>query len=206
MHVPDKWQMNSVPLMQKFIADFGFGIIVSINLDASHLPMFLETADNKYGVLKGHFARSNTHWQGLDKQKVLVVFSGPHAYISPTWYASSPAVPTWNYSSVHVEGILELVDDSETADDLTALITHFEPNMTHDEDIIPDEYRKKLAKGIQGFRIQITKMIGKEKLGQHRSVQDQLGVVTGLKNSTRADSKELLDYMQSNNIGTGIGT
>ncbi|WOH37956.1 FMN-binding negative transcriptional regulator [Thalassotalea fonticola] len=203
MHVPDKWQMTSIPLMQKFIADFAFGILVSNRLDASHLPMALEKSDNAFGVLKGHFAKANTHWQELDKQKVLVIFSGPHAYISPTWYASSPAVPTWNYSSVHVEGILELVDESETADDLTALITHFEPKITDDENIIPAEYRKKLAKGIQGFRIQITNMLGKEKLGQHRSVPDQLGVVAGLETSNRADCQELLSYMQSNSIGMG---
>jgi transcriptional regulator len=127
----------------------------------------------------------------------------PHAYISPTWYDSHPAVPTWNYSVVHAKGIIELTDDATTAQVLESTIQQYEPALLQSGGFIPDDYQQKLAKGIVGFKIVIDELQGKQKLGQHRSQSDQQGVVKGLSLSNRTDEKQLLDYMIINNIGLG---
>ncbi|MEW6997207.1 FMN-binding negative transcriptional regulator [Colwelliaceae bacterium BS250] len=202
MHVPDKWQMGSLVTMQSFIDSYGFALLISADLQSSNLPLLLAPNEGEFGVLYGHFARTNSHWKQIKEQPVLVVFNGPHAYISPTWYASSPAVPTWNYATVQVQGNVELTDDAKTADILAATIAKYEPSLTTDN-FIPDSYKDKLSKGIVGFKLVITAIEGKEKLGQHRSAADQQGVTSGLEKSGHAEATELLTYMNSRGVGLG---
>ncbi|WP_243756259.1 FMN-binding negative transcriptional regulator [Shewanella sp. BF02_Schw] len=115
--------------------------------------------------------------------------------ISPTWYDSYPAVPTWNYSVVHAKGIIELTDDATTAQVLKSTIQQYEPSLLQSGGFIADDYQQKLAKGIVGFKIVIDELQGKQKLGQHRNQSDQQGVVQGLSLSNRADEKQLLAYI-----------
>jgi transcriptional regulator len=91
MHVPEKWQMNSLTDMHQFIAQHGFAVVMSSNLEASHIPLILKADEGEYGVLYGHLAHSNPHWKDIIDSSVLCIFNGPHAYISPTWYHASPA-------------------------------------------------------------------------------------------------------------------
>lgn len=114
MHIPDKWNMGSIEKIHQFIAEFGFAALVSNNLEASHIPMLLSKEEGEFGVIYGHFARSNPHWKSIKNTDVLAIFSGPHSYISPTWYETQPSVPTWNYSAVHVVGSIQLTDDETT--------------------------------------------------------------------------------------------
>jgi transcriptional regulator len=203
MHVPEKWVMESTHFIQQFIHQYGFAAVISTDLDCSHLPLLLAPTEGKYGTLYGHFARDNPHWKSIAGTRVLFVFRGPHAYISPTWYDLHPAVPTWNYSAVHAKGIIELIDDMTTAQVLESTIKQYEPSLLQSGGFIPDHYQQKLAKGIVGFKIIIDELQGKQKLGQHRNQSDQQGVVRGLSLSNRADEKQLLAYMQHNNIGLG---
>ncbi|MEH6465623.1 MAG: FMN-binding negative transcriptional regulator [Shewanella psychromarinicola] len=203
MQVPDKWDMGSKESIHQFIRQYGFASVVSTDLDGSHLPLLLVSSEGEDGTLYGHFARSNSHWKNIANTKVLCIFNGPHAYISPTWYDSHPAVPTWNYSVVHAKGIIELTDDATTAQVLESTIQQYEPALLQSGGFIPDDYQQKLAKGIVGFKIVIDELQGKQKLGQHRNQSDQQGVVKGLSLSNRTDEKQLLDYMISNNIGLG---
>ena len=199
MHTPTKWKMESTNKMHKFINEFGFASIISHDLNASHIPLFLESGEGEFGVLYGHFAKSNPHWETVVGTSVLVIFSGPHSYISPTWYAAQPAVPTWNYSAVHAYGTLELIDNDKTVNVLEQTVNKYEPKMLS----IPDEYKIKMLNGIVGFKITITEIQGKDKLGQHRNRNDQLGVVAALSESENPEAKELLKYMQKNSIGIG---
>lgn len=202
MYVPDKWQMGSLAKMQQFIDSHGFGLIVSSDLQSSNLPLLLAPNEGEFGTLYGHFARTNSHWKHIAEQQVLAVFNGPHAYISPTWYASQPAVPTWNYATVQVKGRVELTNNEKTAEILTATIAKYEPNLTTDN-VIPDSYKDKLSKGIVGFKLVIMDIQGKEKLGQHRSAGDQQGVVDGLGQSRNTQATELLTYMHNTGVGLG---
>ena len=208
MHTPEKWQMNSTEKIQQFMQQYSFATLVSNNLlsssiEASHIPLLLMPDEGEYGVLYGHFARANGHHKAVDNEQVLAIFSGPHAYISPTWYESHPAVPTWNYSAVHASGVLQLTDDDTTASILTATINKYEPSLLANGGFIPDDYKAKLSIGIIGFKVTINQLQAIEKLGQHRATSDQQGVSTALANSNDLQAKMLFDYMQSNNIGLG---
>ncbi|KPZ71554.1 Protease synthase and sporulation protein PAI 2 [Shewanella sp. P1-14-1] len=199
MYIPKNLRINDLTSLHKFVADYGFAVITTADLTASHLPLLLKLDEGELGTLYGHMARANQHWKIADGQSVLTVFSGPHGYISPTWYESSPAVPTWNYAAVHVKGTVTLTDDETTLSILNDTIAKYEPSLlsseTHGHDgFIPPDYKLKLAKAIVGFKVKIDSIEGKNKLGQHRSLADQKGVLAGLSESSRLDDQALLAY------------
>lgn len=203
MFIPKNMLMNDLTEKHDFIEQFGFALLVSEDLQVTHLPMTLVTEEGSLGVLYAHMARANPHWRSLNKQKVKVVFNGPHAYISPNWYATGPAVPTWNYAAVHVSGQATSLDDVQTFQAVQALVNQYEPALLNNEALMPADYQHKLATAIVGFKIEIQQIEGKHKLGQHKSVADQQGTVTGLQSSQRSDSSALLAYMQQTGIGVG---
>ncbi|MEP7704586.1 FMN-binding negative transcriptional regulator [Paraglaciecola sp. 25GB23A] len=203
MFIPKNMLMNDLTEKHDFIEQFGFALLVSEDLQVTHLPMTLVTEESGLGVLYAHMARANPHWRTLDKQKVKVVFNGPHAYISPSWYANGPAVPTWNYAAVHVSGQATLLDDVQTFQAVQALVNQYEPALLNNEALMPADNQHKLATAIVGFKIEIQQIEGKHKLGQHKSVADQQGTVTGLQSSKHSDSSALLAYTQQTGIGVG---
>jgi transcriptional regulator len=204
MFIPANMQMQELATQQDFIRQFGFALLLSEDLQVTHLPMILVAEEGNAGVLYAHMARANPHWQSLDRQKVKVVFNGPHAYISPSWYATGPAVPTWNYVAVHVSGHASLLDDEQTLAAVHALVKQYEPALLDNEVLMPANYQHKLAKAIVGFKIEIEQIEGKHKLGQHKSAADQQGTVAGLQDSKHLDSLALLAYMQQTGIGIGL--
>src|SRR5438445_13331101 len=107
MYIPAHFLESDLPTLHEFIERNSFGLLVS-QCDgspfASHLPFLLERSSGSRGTLVGHMARANPQWEQASGQRVLAVFSGPHAYISPTWYEADAVVPTWNYAAVHVTG------------------------------------------------------------------------------------------------------
>ncbi|PMG78061.1 transcriptional regulator [Shewanella sp. 10N.286.51.B7] len=197
MYIPKNLQMESLEQIHDFIDEFSFAILTTQDLTASHLPLLLKRDEGELGTLYGHLAKANSHWKAFDTQAILAVFSGPHGYISPTWYDSYPAVPTWNYAAVHVKGHISLTSSEDTLQILSDTIQYYEPSLTESGGFIPEEYKQKLAKAIVGFKIEITHAEGKLKLGQHRSEADQLGVLNGLAKSSRMDDKALLAYTKS---------
>lgn len=203
MYIPTPMKMANDSEIFEFIEQFSFGTLVSDSLEGSHLPFLLERQAGVSGNLVSHFARANHHCRDLDGQEVLVIFSGPHSYISPTWYAKAPAVPTWNYAAVHVRGRVELLDGPATIEVVEQTVNKYEPGLLEQGDIVTPAIREKLSKAITGFRIHITDIQGKIKLGQHRHPNDQQGVVQGLTESTKLDDKQLLKFMQSTDTGLG---
>ncbi|WP_153913189.1 FMN-binding negative transcriptional regulator [Shewanella sp. TC10] len=197
MYIPKKLQMESLEQIHDFIDEFSFAILTTQDLTASHLPLLLKRDEGELGTLYGHLAKANGHWKSFDTQAILAVFSGPHGYISPTWYDSYPAVPTWNYAAVHVKGLISLTSREETLQILSDTIQYYEPSLAESDGFVPEEYKQKLAKAIVGFKIEITHAEGKLKLGQHRSEADQQGVLNGLAKSSRLDDKALFTYTKS---------
>jgi transcriptional regulator len=124
----------------------------------------------EHGVLEGHFARANRHWQSLAGRETLAVFSGPHTYVSPSLYDDPLSVPTWNYIAVHAYGTLELIEDlpgKETV--LTSLMQAYEPAFVAQWRGMPEGYRRSMLAGIVAFRIPIQRIEGKFKISQNRS-------------------------------------
>lgn len=181
---------------QDLIDAHGFAVLLDECLQASHLPLVLARDEGELGSLYGHFARANPHWQALDGQRVLAIFQGPHAYVSPRWYAARPAVPTWNYAAVHASGIVEWLDDEATQAAFDTLLAKYEPDLLDDATILSDAYRQRLLRGTVGFRIRLDDLQGKAKLGLNRSPEDQAGVLAGLGDSADPLARQLGDYTQ----------
>ncbi|WP_304526094.1 FMN-binding negative transcriptional regulator [Halomonas sp. I5-271120] len=193
----------STPKAQALIEAHPFGVLVGDDLQATHLPLQLRRDEGEFGTLYGHFARANPHWQALESRRVLAIFTGPHAYVSPTWYATRPAVPTWNYAAVHAEGRFERLDGAATAALIERSLAHFEPGLLNDKVTLDDAFRDRLLAGIVGFRLPIASLQGKAKLGQQRSAADQAGVAAGLRDSAAPEARALWRYMQDQAGGTG---
>jgi transcriptional regulator len=206
MYVPKNMVMPE-EVIAGFIAEYGFGLLLSSDLQATRLPLLYQpnedTSNPTKGRLIGHMAKANPQWRSLDGQRVSVMFNGPHAYVSPTWYAAPPAVPTWNYASVQCFGRFTLLDDTQTSEAINQLVKHYEPEFLGNTELMPDDYQAKLMKAVVGFHIDVDEIHAKEKLSQHKSMADQQGVLTGLQNADHPEASQLVSYMKKRHLGTG---
>lgn len=144
---------------------------------ATHLPMLVDGARGALGTLRGHVARANPHWRYLAAGRpTLTVFSGAHAYVSPSWYATHPSVPTWNYVTVHATGTGALVEDPVRVKRLLAdLVRTYEGDRptAWSLDGLAEDYLTGMQRAIVAFEIPIERLEGKAKLSQNRDAVDQ---------------------------------
>ena len=183
MYVPTAFREDRLEVLWPFLRANGFATVVSHGNDgliASHLPVLLDETRGKYGVLRSHVARANSHWRQMGSE-ALVIFHGPHAYVSPRWYESNPAVPTWNYAIVHAYGTPRVVEDlGETKAILAATVRQYEGEGGWSMDAVTPEWVNGHVRGVVAFEIEITRLEGKFKLGQNRSVADREGAIARL--------------------------
>jgi transcriptional regulator len=163
MYNPKHFEQTSASALWDFIGEHAFGTLLTVVDGAptlSHLPFL---PDRAAGVLHCHVARANPHWQAVARSpQALAIFAGPHAYVSPTWYAERGGVPTWNYAVVHAHGEAQAVDDAErTRKHVEALAAKYESGRP--APWVPDYDARRLA-GIVGIDIRITRLEGKFKL------------------------------------------
>jgi transcriptional regulator len=196
-------KMESTEDAHEFIDEFSFGIVISKSLEGTHLPYILNKEEGEFGTLYGHIAKANPQWKRLSGKEVLVIFSGPDAYISPTWYATSSAAPTWNYAAVHVYGVAEILNTTQTREVVEQTVYKFEPSLLVERKILTNELLEKLLPGIVGFKITISRIEGKLKLGQQRTSEDQRGVVEGLQSVNSHRAQALVHYMLGKGVGIG---
>ncbi|MGD0730549.1 MAG: FMN-binding negative transcriptional regulator [Terracidiphilus sp.] len=143
---------------------------------ATHLPLVVKD-EGEHGLIEGHFARANPHWQFLAGRETLVVFSGPHSYVSPSLYVEELSVPTWNYIAVHAYGTLSLIEDEAGKEALLeGLIRLHEPAYAERWQAMPAGFRRTMLAGIAGFRIPIARIEGKFKISQNRKPQERSNV------------------------------
>lgn len=202
MYVPPHFREERIPVLHGLMRDRPFATLVTqgaSGLVASHIPLELNPEPAPYGTLRGHLARANP--QGLDPasdQEALVIFSGPHAYISPSWYAEKQAtgrvVPTWNYVTVHAYGRLRAFDDRDRLLALVRALTErheagFDAPWAVED--APEDFVGHMLKGIVGFELPITRLEGKWKISQNRNAADRAGVIAGLRKSGRPDDVAL---------------
>src|SRR5664280_1021003 len=184
MYTPKFNQLSERALLIEAMRAYSFAILIGPQTDpasdaspvATHLPLVVKD-EGEHGLLEGHFARANPHWKSLAGQTTLVVFSGPHAYVSPALYNEPQSVPTWNYIAVHAYGTLSLVEDEPGKDVLlTGLINANEPAYAEKWMAMPEGFRRSMLAGIIGFRIPIARIQGKFKLSQNRPETDRRSV------------------------------
>jgi transcriptional regulator len=185
MYIPAAFREDRLDVLHDLIRQNSFGTVVSHGADgmvASHLPLLLDSEPGPHGTLRGHLARANPQWREFqNEQEALVIFTGPHAYISPSWYQAELSVPTWNYAAVHAYGIPRLVEGDELYAILDAMVRTYEAPLDKPWALqLPDDFLSRMMKGIVGFEIPITRLEGKLKLAQNRSNADQQGVVEAL--------------------------
>jgi transcriptional regulator len=165
---------------------------------ATHLPLLFTPDDKGRGTLSGHMARANPQWQDLARgDEALAVFTGPHGYISPSWYSQHPSVPTWNYVAVHAYGRARLYEDPQwlgaLVRRLTAVYESGQPSPWQPD--LPPDYERHMVAAIVGFEIAVTRLEGKYKLSQNRSSEDRQGVHFALTSSDSPDDQRLADCM-----------
>ena len=202
MYVPSSFDVQDGRILESFISRYGFATLItssSAGLIASHIPITLQKRGDA-NCLIGHVARANNQWRAFDgKAEALAIFHGPHAYVSPTWYATSPAVPTWNYAAVHVYGKPAASEDRDfTKAALVDLVAKYEStrrNPWRAEGLAPDVFDK-LAGAIVAFEMPVERIEGKFKLGQNRSREDRLRMLAGLDGEGGSDAELLARFIR----------
>ena len=181
MYVPKHFEVADTAWCHALMRAQSFAVMITPDDTgapfATHLPMLVDPARGPLGTLRGHVARANPHWRYLAAGRpTLVVFSGAHAYVSPSWYATHPAVPTWNYVAVHATGTGVLVEDAARVRALLADLVHTyegaQPGAWSFESLTAD-YVDGMQRGIVAFEIPIDRLEGKAKLSQNRDAVDQ---------------------------------
>ncbi len=186
MYNSDVFKKEDASRLFDFIEKNNFGILVSQKegkLEASHLPVLVQPDMGPGGSLLSHMAKANPQWTALAGQEVMMIFQGPHAYISPSWYGTLESVPTWNYVSVHVYGrFVPIADEREISGILKKMVGFYEGFLPQpwDMGILTEEYFLKLLKMIVGFRIEISRLEGKWKLSQNHTAEKREKVVRAL--------------------------
>ncbi|MGF9701067.1 FMN-binding negative transcriptional regulator [Paenibacillus sp. MABNR03] len=203
MYVPAEYQMKDQQKMIQFIRKHSFGVLFSQQNGlphGTHLPFLIETGADGDLYLVSHMSRANPQWRSIDSQ-VLTVFSGPHAYVSPTWYEQKGFVPTWDYMAVHVYGEFMHVDDAEGLRTIMEqTITYYESGMDEPWDgQIPDHIYHRLIQGVMGFKIKITDMQAQWKLHQDHSPERRNNVIRHLKKTGEPDALKIAEAIKAAN-------
>lgn len=202
MYTPAAFQVTDKARMHALIRDYPFGVLVCADtggLQTTHLPFILNTEGSGHGVLLGHMAHANPHWRLFDgRREATVIFTGPHAYISPSWYADPRTVPTWNYAVVHARGRPRIIEDKPRARALLEdLVARHEavvdPPWTTDQ-AEPDI--DKQLDYIIAFEMDITDLEGKFKFSQNRSRADRQGIVDALIDSDDGLRRAMADAIR----------
>jgi transcriptional regulator len=198
MYIPAAFRVEDTAALHELMRRYSFATLVTAAEEPfiTHLPL-LVNEDGAKGTLVGHFARPNPHWQ-LDhaQRDSVAIFQGPHAYISPAWYRSgSPAVPTWNYVTVHAWGKLSLISDpAEVGVVLARMVEVYDTEPAPWKEALSREMMDKLIASVVAFRMPIARLEGKFKLGQNRAAADQAGPIEALQVSGEAEAMSLAAF------------
>jgi transcriptional regulator len=213
MYIPPSNTEQDIPTLFEFIEAHPLGALVTASkagdLVATHLPLLVHRDRGPFGTLEGHIARANAQHRQIDGSKeALVIFAGPDAYVTPTWYAAKQehgrVVPTWNYVAVHVYGTLRVTDDPVVLErHLRSLTARHESGRGQPWSVsdAPADYVAQQIKAIVGVELAITRLEGKWKMSQNRSSADIDGVVRGLRASENPKDNEVAEIVQSRRPG-----
>ena len=186
MYSPDYNRLEDRPELLAFLRDNNFPVLVTGTggaLHASHLPVRV-LEKNKKIILDMHMAKNNPQWKEFFDDEVMVVFFGPHAYVSPRWYEEKERVPTWNYAAVHVYGIARVLEDPKAKhENQRRLVAAMDPQWLPSFDALRPDYVKMMLEGIVNFEIEVTRIETRWKLSQNRSRREQELIAAELEKS-----------------------
>jgi transcriptional regulator len=202
LYLPSSFQELDQKILIALIERFPFATVVTASAREpviSHLPLLVRH-DGSRLVLVGHFAAANAHWKSFEEGDTTAVFHGPHGYISPTWYQSGPAVPTWNYAVVHATGTGRLRQDDEFKRGVLRELTirhESDRDGAWDPAQLPENLHHNLLGAIVAFELPVDRLEGKLKLGQNRAAADRLGAAARLELEGGGMGRELAAMMRA---------
>ncbi|MEO8357971.1 MAG: FMN-binding negative transcriptional regulator [Chloroflexota bacterium] len=187
MYTPKLYREESREKILEFLQQNDFAALVCYDGEkpvASHLLVEV-LEDGEKLLINGHMSRANSLWRTFENRaEVLVMFQGPHTYISPTWY-NHVNVPTWNYQSIHVYGSPHVITDHDEAYSLLKrLIDRHEMNSHYKMETLPQDFVDKEMKGIVAFQIEVTQIQANYKLSQNRNDEDYQNIISHLEERT----------------------
>jgi transcriptional regulator len=208
MYLPAQYEEARTDVLHRLIEAHPLGALVTVGpdgLDANHLPFEFEPAEGPHGTLRAHVARANPVWrEAAERPEALVIFQGPTAYISPNWYPGKHEthrrVPTYNYMVVHAHGRIVVRDDEAFVRGLVARLTR---KMEAGEPVpwkmgqAPADYLAQMLGMIVGIEIELTRLVGKWKLGQDKEPRDRHGAIAALRERGGDERNQVADAMQA---------
>ncbi len=203
VYLPPLFTETRTEVLLTHIERHDFGLFVSHGAEgliASQIPFLVERRDDGIYLL-GHLASANPQGADLDgKHEALAIFAGPHAYVSPGWYGAGPAVPTWNYATVHAYGPVRAIDDAVWLRDLVHRLSErheaHEPARRWQMQDLPANYTDMMLRGIIGVEIRVERLEGKFKLSQNRPPADRPRIIAALEARDDPDSQAVARLMR----------
>lgn len=200
MYIPEEYKNNNLEEVKDFIQKNSFAILINQTegkLCATHIPLELDTNENGKEVLVGHISKENPQWKGFESSdKVLAIFSGPHSYISSSWY-DFEGVPTWNYIAVHIYGTVKIIEGEALLSSLKKLVDKYESNS--ETPIRVENLSKKtmmMTRGIVAFEIEIEEIQAQYKLSQNRDPKNYDNVIVELEKLGNNYAKSIAEEMK----------
>ncbi len=205
MYIPEFNRLEDRAAALDFMKANPFVILVSAaeaSPFATHIPVLATEAEDRI-LLRAHVARANPHWRMLEGgREALVIFHGPHAYISPSLYESRQSVPTWNYAAVHAYGRARIFEEPEPLTEvLLETIACFEPTYLEQWRGLNEEFRARMLSEIVGFEISVERLEAKFKLSQNRPRADQARVIQSLEASDDSAISGVAELMKDQGLG-----
>lgn len=205
LYIPEYNRVKDHQAILDFMSAYPFATLISTSDTepfVTHVPILIDS-HRDFDTLVGHMAKANPHWKLLDHgSKVLIVFEGPDAYISPRLYEDRESVPTWNYAVVHAYGRATLATDTKRINEIISqTIIAFDPSYLEQWMTLPEEYRVKMLKQIVAFEVRVEKLDAKFKLSQNRSSKDQENIIDFLKTSKDPASMSMVQLMRTLRLG-----
>lgn len=202
MYLPAPFREQDVESLLQIIRSYPFATVVTHAEGkpfVNHLPIIAELRASGEIVLSGHMAKKNPQWRHFNDSETLVVFNGPHAYITPQWYKGPLNVPTWNYAVVHASGNAIPIEGSDGIEEiLKKSVEEFERHEPSPWQFdLPEAFKAEMVQAIVGFEIKVSRIEGKFKLSQNREPEDRAGVLAGLKTRKDEMSLKTLELMLS---------
>jgi transcriptional regulator len=201
MYIPKHFLQTDRKAIIQFMQKYSFATVISCEGDkpvATQVPV-LVYEENEELVLLSHFAKANSHSENIVKNPVLVVFSQPHAYISPGFYEKEQNVPTWNYIAIHAYGNATLItDDTGKLKLLEETIINYDAEYLKQWNALPIDFKLRMLKGITAFKITVTELEAKNKLSQNRTDLERQNIVNAFSNSNDPNENEIGAYMKVN--------
>ncbi len=206
MYLPKYYEVNDRTKLFDFMKSNSFAILFSHTGEepmASHLPFIIDETGEEKGLILGHMAKANRQWRYADGQQVMVVFHGPHTYVSPTWYQEEDAVPTWNYTAVHATGTFKATEEPAVMEDMVARLTaqHEASQPQPWQMDFSTDYASQMMKRVVAFQIGITSIQGKWKLNQNQSDARRERVASKLGSSEHEGDLQVAKLMDEDMAG-----